>query len=908
MKYTHLFQTDQQLEAAYNGSDYIEPWLALSKESETVTYNKTEEQKLLGTPLTFEIVSGGNITWMASNSSHTATIEYKKNDGEWTEITSAPEVKGDITGLTTTDFGLFIYSGYDGSYYIWTGTSGALYSYERNDVLGRNLYAEVISTTNGGSAITTTLGSFNYSHEDSDDWSGEIYYYWTGVNGTVMTNWVAPDEITIGSKDQVYIDNFGVQYEITPPPSITVASGDTVRFRGNNAAYAGGTISTYGASWYNCFSGSTARFNVNGNIMSLIDSTGFTTAVLQTSATFYKLFQGTNPINTNNLVLPAATLTHSCYKYMFAGCTSLTTAPELPATTLASNCYEYMFSGCTSLTTAPVLPATTLIDYCYSRMFLGCTSLVTAPALPATTLANNCYYYMFNGCTSLTTAPAILPATTLVVSCYTAMFMDCTSLTSAPELPAITLVNYSYYQMFQGCTSLNYIKALFTTKPSNNYTFNWVSGVAASGTFVKNVEAIWNETGVNGIPVGWLVSPAEGVAAYSYLIALPESGGSGQITAYAGSNWTASTPDSWISLGLSTGTTGDTPITITASNTQGPRIGSVVLQSATNQKTIQVIQNNKYVTPLTFEILSAGTISWYTTDSSSPEKKRTIEYSLDNGLTWTSITSDNGPSRPIINVNAGDSVQFRGNNMTYRGNNGYHRNSFSGTTAGFKAKGNIMSLIDSTGFTALDTFVSAYTFGVLFEDCPNLTDASELILPATTLADYCYQYMFRGCTSLTTAPELPATTLAESCYQYMFGGCTSLTTAPELPATALTYACYSTMFQGCTSLTTAPAILPATTLTNYCYSGMFSGCTSLTTAPELPAITLVTSCYNSMFAGCTSLNHIKAMFTTTPGYSYTSSWVSGVASSGTFVKNSAAAWNVSGNNGIPNNWTVQIAS
>ena len=34
--------------------------------------------------------------------------------------------------------------------------------------------------------------------------------------------------------------------------------------------------------------------------------------------------------------------------------------------------------------------------------------------------------------------------------------------------------------------------------------------------------------------------------------------------------------------------------------------------------------------------------------------------------------------------------------------------------------------------------------------------------------------MFYGCTSLTTAPALPATTLAESCYECMFADCTSL--------------------------------------------------------------------------------------------------------------------------------------
>ena len=115
------------------------------------------------------------------------------------------------------------------------------------------------------------------------------------------------------------------------------------------------------------------------------------------------------------------------------------------------------------------------------------------------------------------------------------------------------------------------------------------------------------------------------------------------------------------------------------------------------------------------------------------------------------------------------------------------------------------------------------------------------------------------------------------------------------------------MFKGCTALTTAPE-LPATTLANACYEYMFESCTSLTTAPELPATTLTQSCYINMFNGCTSLNYIKAMFTTTPSAKYTNNWVKNVASSGTFVKNSAAQWNVSGVNGIPTGWSVETAS
>lgn len=61
-------------------------------------------------------------------------------------------------------------------------------------------------------------------------------------------------------------------------------------------------------------------------------------------------------------------------------------------------------------------------------------------------------------------------------------------------------------------------------------------------------------------------------------------------------------------------------------------------------------------------------------------------------------------------------------------------------------------------------------------------------------------YMFGNCTNLTQAPELPATTLADSCYDKMFYSCTNLTQAPELPATKLRDYCYQSMFKNCTSL------------------------------------------------------------------------------------------------------------
>lgn len=327
---------------------------------------------------------------------------------------------------------------------------------------------------------------------------------------------------------------------------------------------------------------------------------------------------------------------------------------------------------------------------------------------------------------------------------------------------------------------------------------------------------------------------------------------------------------------------------------------------------------------LTFEVTSPGNIEWY----SSGEEYITIEYRKNNG-NWTSVTSSH-PGATVTSVVAGDIVEFRGDNPTYYV--GGYASTFYGTSCGFIVYGNIMSLIDSTNFRNLTTLSSGNTFVSLFNYCRKLTDASNLILPATTLAGACYQLMFRGCTSLTQTPSLPATTLVGSCYSNMFRDCTSLTSAPELPATTLVNYCYSGMFNGCTSLTTAPELsattlaeacyyymfsgctslttaisLPATTLARSCYEGMFYGCTNLTSAPELPATTLASSCYTYMFYGCTRLNYIKCL-ATEYATNYTNTWVYRVASSGTFVKNPSMTGWTRGISGIPTGWTVVDAT
>ena len=180
---------------------------------------------------------------------------------------------------------------------------------------------------------------------------------------------------------------------------------------------------------------------------------------------------------TKDIVLPATTLSHSCYHKMFQG-TGLTRAPQLPAMTLTNCCYYYMFYGCSALTEAPALPATTLGDECYYAMFYGCSALTEAPALPATTLTYNCYGNMFRNCTSLTTAPVL----------------------SAPK-PA----QDSYYWMFYGCKNLNYVKCLATDISAISCTNNFLGNVSPTGTFVKADDMNDWTRDYYGVPEGWTI-------------------------------------------------------------------------------------------------------------------------------------------------------------------------------------------------------------------------------------------------------------------------------------------------------------------------------------------------------------------------------------------------------------------
>ena len=295
---------------------------------------------------------------------------------------------------------------------------------------------------------------------------------------TPLTLEVTEDDTEITIKNTI---NKTIQYRVNGNDKISITNtenitglkaGDIVQFFSTNASL---YIRVDAYEDYLNIKPSKKTY-VYGNVMSLIDDarTDANTPNFANDKTIgannalFLLFYNADKLafhDTKKLLLPATTLTKSCYEGMFSFCTGLTTLPEylLPATTLAEGCYARMFSNCTGLTTLPedLLPTRTLADGCYQQMFSYCTGLTTAPILPATTLSEYCYSGMFFDCTSLTTAP-ILPAATLTKSCYCMMFYNCTKLNSVTCLAT---------DISAGTTSDNL---------SDNCLFQWLYGAGTA--------------------------------------------------------------------------------------------------------------------------------------------------------------------------------------------------------------------------------------------------------------------------------------------------------------------------------------------------------------------------------------------------------------------------------------------
>ncbi len=172
------------------------------------------------------------------------------------------------------------------------------------------------------------------------------------------------------------------------------------------------------------------------------------------------------------------------------------------------NCYAWsfyqLFNDNHALITSPEIPADTLGESCCRRMLRN-TNITEAPDIRGTLLVYTCCYDMLAYCKSLLRFPRFSTNTVNGMALYSMCAYD-TSLTSANLEPIEEVKTDSLTYLFYGCKSLNEISVGFTSWTHNGYscTKSWVSGVAASGTFIKPT-ALPEEYGVDRIPTGWTV-------------------------------------------------------------------------------------------------------------------------------------------------------------------------------------------------------------------------------------------------------------------------------------------------------------------------------------------------------------------------------------------------------------------
>ena len=237
-------------------------------------------------------------------------------------------------------------------------------------------------------AYIEDVDRIDWNSKEKVDYTTEYLTFNILSAGTI--NWTASN--TAITKTIDYKVNNGEWISITSntgesAPTMTVSSGDKLQVRGNNAQYATNRYS-------NSFTGSTASFEAEGNIMSLIYGDNFKNelTISSTYALAGLFSECVNLVSAENLVLPATRLANYCYYGMFSNCTSLTTAPELPATTLESSCYSNMFNGCTSLNSIKCL-ATNISKYnCTGNWVSGVAStgtFVKAPSMTSWTTGVN---------------------------------------------------------------------------------------------------------------------------------------------------------------------------------------------------------------------------------------------------------------------------------------------------------------------------------------------------------------------------------------------------------------------------------------------------------------------------------------------------------------------------------------
>lgn len=346
----------------------------------------------------------------------------------------------------------------------------------------------------------------------------------------------------------------GSAVTVTTP---TVNAGDKVYWRGSGTRNCGTRDSNTNNK--GIFS-ATCNFEISGNIASYLYGKNVENASFGLRAFVGLFINCTKLVSAQDLEITPVSTYNDTFAYMFSGCSSLTTSPDLsripiggeyifsytfynctsltitsalPQTSLATYCYECMYRGCTALTNASPIGARDFKNNSCSQMYYGCTHLTKTAAMTVDDAENSAFWGMYQGCTLLTDADNItinsfsgtnicqnmfrqcsslvdkiptINASSITNGCFTYMYYQCSNLTKAHSFPALTLLPTCYSFMYHS-TKVNYIKMIATDISANNCLLNWVYGVPNNNSciFVKNINATWTNIGDSAVPTRWKV-------------------------------------------------------------------------------------------------------------------------------------------------------------------------------------------------------------------------------------------------------------------------------------------------------------------------------------------------------------------------------------------------------------------
>ena len=164
----------------------------------------------------------------------------------------------------------------------------------------------------------------------------------------------------------------------------------------------------------------------------------------------------------------------------------------------------------------------------------------------------------------------------------------------------------------------------------------------------------------------------------------------------------------------------------------------------------------KYIPYVTFKADEWQTFQMITNEN---YKITELEYSV-NGGDWITLTED---SHVSFGAEYGD-LRLRGKNPYGTATNSslYSTIAFGIENVDVACTGDIRTLLDWEKYKTVDTQNARFCW--LFKNCSVLTSAPEL--PATTLAQICYNSMFSGCKKLSTVTMLAPSGQITSSYAF----------------------------------------------------------------------------------------------------------------------------------------------